>query len=70
MCFVAVGMQVYRTLTARMEAIAGARVEHNKYCLSVHFRCVQEEVRRVTIVQARSRRIDALQFCLLRRSVS
>ena len=37
--------QVYRTLTARMEAIAGARVEHNKFCLSVHFRCVVEEVR-------------------------
>jgi trehalose 6-phosphate phosphatase len=28
-----------------MEAIAGARVEHNKFCLSVHFRCVVEEVR-------------------------
>lgn len=37
-------MQVFRTLTAKMEAIAGARVEHNKYCLSVHFRCVREEV--------------------------
>lgn len=36
--------QVYRTLTAKMESIAGAKVEHNKYCLSVHFRCVQEEV--------------------------
>ncbi|RCV14051.1 hypothetical protein SETIT_2G396100v2 [Setaria italica] len=35
--------QVYRTLTAKMESIAGAKVEHNKYCLSVHFRCVQEE---------------------------
>jgi hypothetical protein len=37
-------MQVFRTLTAKMESIAGARVEHNKYCLSVHFRCVREEV--------------------------
>ncbi|PUZ72997.1 hypothetical protein GQ55_2G439700 [Panicum hallii var. hallii] len=41
--FLPVIEEVYRTLTARMEAIAGARVEHNKYCLSVHFRCVQEE---------------------------
>lgn len=39
-----IAMQVFRTLTAKMEAIAGARVEHNKYCLSVHFRCVREEV--------------------------
>jgi trehalose 6-phosphate phosphatase len=35
---------VFGTLTAKMEAIAGAKVEHNKYCLSVHFRCVREEV--------------------------
>jgi hypothetical protein len=37
-------VQVYRTLTSRMESIPGAKVEHNKFCLSVHFRCVQEEV--------------------------
>ncbi|KAG2646924.1 trehalose 6-phosphate phosphatase RA3-like [Panicum virgatum] len=41
--FLPVIEEVYRTLTARMEAIAGARVEHNKFCLSVHFRCVVEE---------------------------
>nr|CAB3455014.1 unnamed protein product [Digitaria exilis] len=34
---------VYHTLTAKMESIPGAMVENNKYCLSVHFRCVQEE---------------------------
>ncbi|GJN33150.1 hypothetical protein PR202_gb21717 [Eleusine coracana subsp. coracana] len=36
-------VQVYRTLTSKMEPIPGAKVEHNKFCLSVHFRCVQEE---------------------------
>ncbi|CAL5071675.1 unnamed protein product [Urochloa decumbens] len=41
--FLPVIEEVYRTLTAKMECIAGAKVEHNKYCLSVHFRCVQEE---------------------------
>nr|CAB3458664.1 unnamed protein product [Digitaria exilis] len=35
--------EVYHTLTAKMESIPGAMVENNKYCLSVHFRCVQEE---------------------------
>jgi trehalose-6-phosphatase len=37
-------LQVYRTLTARTAPIPGATVENNKFCLSVHFRCVQEEV--------------------------
>ncbi|KAL6841707.1 hypothetical protein ACP4OV_028219 [Aristida adscensionis] len=41
--FVPVIEEVYRTLTAKMASIAGAKVEHNKFCLSVHFRCVQEE---------------------------
>ncbi|KAJ1291964.1 hypothetical protein BS78_02G356800 [Paspalum vaginatum] len=35
--------EVYHTLTAKMAPIAGAMVENNKYCLSVHFRCVREE---------------------------
>ncbi|WVZ66752.1 hypothetical protein U9M48_015933 [Paspalum notatum var. saurae] len=41
--FLPVIEEVYHTLTARMEPIAGAMVENNKYCLSVHFRNVQEE---------------------------
>ncbi|OEL36545.1 putative trehalose-phosphate phosphatase 3 [Dichanthelium oligosanthes] len=41
--FLPVIEEMYRTLTAKMESITGAMVEHNKYCLSVHFRCVQEE---------------------------
>ena len=49
-------MQVYRALTATTAAIPGATVENNKFCLSVHFRCVQEEViRRVTVAHARDR---------------
>jgi hypothetical protein len=38
-------LQAYRALTARTAPIPGATVENNKFCLSVHFRCVQEEVR-------------------------
>jgi trehalose 6-phosphate phosphatase len=34
---------VFQTLTAKMESIPGAMVENNKFCLSVHFRCVDEE---------------------------
>ncbi|CAD6217030.1 unnamed protein product [Miscanthus lutarioriparius] len=41
--FLPVIEEVFGTLTAKMEAIAGTKVEHNKYCLSVHFRCVREE---------------------------
>ncbi|KAG0545887.1 hypothetical protein BDA96_02G400400 [Sorghum bicolor] len=41
--FLPVIEEVFGTLTAKMEAIAGAKVENNKYCLSVHFRCVREE---------------------------
>ena len=37
--------QAFRALEERTRATPGARVEHNKYCLSVHFRCVAEEVR-------------------------
>jgi trehalose-6-phosphatase len=28
-----------------MASITGAMVENNKFCLSVHFRCVHEEVK-------------------------
>ncbi|KAL6656993.1 hypothetical protein ACP70R_004773 [Stipagrostis hirtigluma subsp. patula] len=41
--FLPVIEEVYRELTAKTASIPGARVEHNKFCLSVHFRCVQEE---------------------------
>ncbi|KAM0851335.1 hypothetical protein ACQ4PT_052487 [Festuca glaucescens] len=41
--FLPVIQEVYETLTVKMESIPGAMVENNKFCLSVHFRCVDEE---------------------------
>ncbi|KAK4751786.1 hypothetical protein SAY87_020584 [Trapa incisa] len=35
--------EVYKILEERMKAIPGAKVETNKFCLSVHFRCVDEK---------------------------
>ncbi|TKW35894.2 hypothetical protein SEVIR_2G407600v4 [Setaria viridis] len=46
--------EVCRALTATTAAIPGARVENNKFCLSVHFRCVQEEKWRALEEQVRS----------------
>ncbi|KAJ4701307.1 Trehalose 6-phosphate phosphatase [Melia azedarach] len=34
--------QVYKTLLEKTKSIPGAKVENNKFCLSVHFRCVDE----------------------------
>ncbi|WVZ66744.1 hypothetical protein U9M48_015928 [Paspalum notatum var. saurae] len=52
--FVSPALQVYRALTARTASVPGARVENNKFCLSVHFRCVQEEKWRGLEDQVRS----------------
>uniref|UniRef100_A0A7C9DYH1 Trehalose 6-phosphate phosphatase n=1 Tax=Opuntia streptacantha TaxID=393608 RepID=A0A7C9DYH1_OPUST len=35
--------EVYKTLMEKTKSIVGAKVEHNKFCLSVHFRCVDEK---------------------------
>ncbi|KAH7435446.1 hypothetical protein KP509_06G065500 [Ceratopteris richardii] len=35
--------EVYRLLEEKARKISGARIEHNKFCVSVHFRCVKEE---------------------------
>ncbi|TQD89456.1 hypothetical protein C1H46_024991 [Malus baccata] len=35
--------EVYKTLLEKTRSISGARVENNKFCLSVHFRCVDEK---------------------------
>ncbi|QHN92753.1 probable trehalose-phosphate phosphatase H isoform X1 [Arachis ipaensis] len=35
--------EVYKILVEKMKAIPGAKVENNKFCLSVHFRCVEEK---------------------------
>uniref|UniRef100_A0A0D9X1P5 Trehalose 6-phosphate phosphatase n=1 Tax=Leersia perrieri TaxID=77586 RepID=A0A0D9X1P5_9ORYZ len=40
--FLPVIEEVYQSLTAKMASIKGALVENNKFCLSVHFRCVDE----------------------------
>lgn len=35
--------EVYNVLEEKTKSIPGARVENNKFCLSVHFRCVDEK---------------------------
>ncbi|KAM1014023.1 hypothetical protein ACFX13_044718 [Malus domestica] len=35
--------EVYKTLLEKTRSISGSRVENNKFCLSVHFRCVDEK---------------------------
>ncbi|KAL6861792.1 hypothetical protein ACP4OV_017492 [Aristida adscensionis] len=35
--------KAYGALVEKTKATPGARVEHNKFCLSVHFRCVDEK---------------------------
>ncbi|XP_052190172.1 probable trehalose-phosphate phosphatase H [Diospyros lotus] len=35
--------EVYEALSEKTKSIPGAKVEHNKFCVSVHFRCVDEE---------------------------
>jgi trehalose-6-phosphatase len=37
--------QAYEALVEKTKNTPGARVENNKFCLSVHFRCVDEKVR-------------------------
>jgi trehalose 6-phosphate phosphatase len=35
---------VYKALVEKTQSTPGAKVENNKFCLSVHFRCVDEKV--------------------------
>ncbi|KAK6923440.1 Trehalose-phosphatase [Dillenia turbinata] len=35
--------EVYKELVEKTKSTAGAKVENNKFCLSVHFRCVDEK---------------------------
>lgn len=35
--------EVCKTLMEKTKSIVGAKIEHNKFCLSVHFRCVDEK---------------------------
>ncbi|KAL6959349.1 trehalose-phosphatase [Sarracenia purpurea var. burkii] len=39
--------EVYKALLDKIKSTPGAKVEHNKFCVSVHFRCVDEKVRSV-----------------------
>uniref|UniRef100_K3YIX9 Trehalose 6-phosphate phosphatase n=1 Tax=Setaria italica TaxID=4555 RepID=K3YIX9_SETIT len=36
--------QVHESLVEKTKSIPGAKVENNKFCVSVHFRCVDEKV--------------------------
>ncbi|KAK9110669.1 hypothetical protein Sjap_018729 [Stephania japonica] len=36
--------EVYKILLEKTKSIPGAKVEHNKFCVSVHYRCVDEKV--------------------------
>ncbi|EEF48480.1 probable trehalose-phosphate phosphatase D [Ricinus communis] len=36
--------EVYKVLMEKTKSIPGAKVENNKFCLSVHFRCVEEQM--------------------------
>ncbi|RRT72118.1 hypothetical protein B296_00011570 [Ensete ventricosum] len=36
--------KVYKSLLERTKSTAGAKVENNKFCVSVHFRCVEEKL--------------------------
>lgn len=38
-------VQVFESLTECMKGIDGVKVENNKFCVSVHYRCADEEVR-------------------------
>lgn len=39
-----INRQVYQILLEKTKSTPGAKVENNKFCLSVHFRCVEEKV--------------------------
>jgi trehalose 6-phosphate phosphatase len=43
-------MQVCQILEANTKDIEGAKIEHNLFCASVHFRWVKEEVTLWTII--------------------
>ncbi|KAJ9146416.1 hypothetical protein P3X46_028685 [Hevea brasiliensis] len=36
--------EVYKVLIEKTKSICGAKVENNKFCVSVHFRCVEEKM--------------------------
>ncbi|KAK8623550.1 hypothetical protein V6N13_118433 [Hibiscus sabdariffa] len=46
--------EVYKALVEKTKSIGGAKVENNKFCVSVHFRCVDEKSWAVLAEQVRS----------------
>ncbi|KAL4274108.1 hypothetical protein GQ457_13G009990 [Hibiscus cannabinus] len=46
--------EVYKALVERTKSIGGAKVENNKFCVSVHFRCVDEKSWGALVEQVRS----------------
>jgi len=44
--FIPVINEVFRTLVEKMKDIKGAKVENHKFCASVHYRNVDEKVRK------------------------
>jgi hypothetical protein len=42
--FLVMGFQVYKEVVEKTNTTPGAKVENNKFCLSVHYRCVDEKV--------------------------
>jgi trehalose 6-phosphate phosphatase len=53
--FLPVMEEVYAALVSQVEpSISGAKVENNKFCLSVHFRCVEEHAWAALFEQVRA----------------
>ncbi|KAJ6412783.1 hypothetical protein OIU84_005767 [Salix udensis] len=46
--------EVYNVLLERTKCIPGAKVEDNKFCISVHFRCVEEKMWATLVERVRS----------------
>ncbi|XP_052190249.1 probable trehalose-phosphate phosphatase D isoform X2 [Diospyros lotus] len=46
--------KAYKALTEKTKSISGAKVENNKYCVSVHYRCVNEKSWSALAEQVRS----------------
>lgn len=40
---------MFKVLVEKTKSTPGAKVENNKFCLSVHFRCVEEKVYKIYI---------------------
>ncbi|KAJ0981218.1 hypothetical protein J5N97_009473 [Dioscorea zingiberensis] len=38
--------EIYKVLLEKTKSISGAKVENNKFCVSVHYRCVDEKVKK------------------------